>query len=242
MYKHNLLILFLMLLLLAGCMPQTNTIQQSTPIETRDLSAEAPIMEIQSTAVPDEENKPEKESTSILETGDQEQARSQTAEAASEEKSSDQAAREEVEPVDDESTAVQPTQGAIAIDDPEQTPSKKPDPSMRVLTEKARADLAQVLDLEPGEIRLMEARVTEGPDAGLGCPQPDMVYADVTTPGYWILLQANNQLYSYHTDNEDQIVLCMYPGRESGEPGSEMPFIPVDPGGIQDGIPWVPVK
>jgi hypothetical protein len=69
------------------------------------------------------------------------------------------------------------------------------------------------------------------PDASIGCPQPGMAYAQVNKPGYWILLEALENQFQYHTDTEMQIILCQE---------NNLPIFPVKPGNIQDGQPWMP--
>lgn len=110
----------------------------------------------------------------------------------------------------------------------------------RELSEKAIADLSAYLSIDADQIQVVEAKTVEWPDASLGCPQPDTAYAQVVTPGYWILLEAQGQPYPYHTDQKSQIVLCQ--GSLSGTSlETPMPVIPVNPDEIKDGQPWVPV-
>ena len=70
------------------------------------------------------------------------------------------------------------------------------------------------------------------PDSSLGCPVEGMMYAQVETEGYIIWLEANDSPYRYHTDTDEQVVFCETP---------QLPGIPVTPGEIDDGEPWVPV-
>lgn len=79
------------------------------------------------------------------------------------------------------------------------------------LIEKAREDLAQRLSIATKEISLVESREVVWPDASLGCPQPGMAYAEVLTPGYLILLEANNKEYEYHASRGTEIVYCENP-------------------------------
>jgi hypothetical protein len=45
-------------------------------------------------------------------------------------------------------------------------------------------------------------------DTSLGCPQEGFMYAQVITPGYLIVLEAQGQTYEYHTDTQANVVLC----------------------------------
>jgi hypothetical protein len=109
----------------------------------------------------------------------------------------------------------------------------------RKIVEKAKSDLVKRFGVDASQIRVVEARAVDWPDTSLGCPQPDMVYAQVITPGYWILLEAEGRQYPYHTDQNEQIILCL---RDPADPEAPLPLIPINPGEIDDGQPWVPVE
>ncbi len=81
------------------------------------------------------------------------------------------------------------------------------DPNLAQLVEKARADLAQRLVSPAESFTLKRAEQVEWRDASLGCPQPGMVYAQVITPGYLIVLEANGKEYEYHADRR-RVLLC----------------------------------
>ncbi len=111
----------------------------------------------------------------------------------------------------------------------------------RKMVEKARADLGEYLNLTAEQIHVVEIQATSWPDTSLGCPRPDMKYATVVTPGFWILLEANEIKYPYHTDQSDSVLLCLGDSDDLESGTAPRPVFPVDPGQIQDGIPWVPV-
>lgn len=72
----------------------------------------------------------------------------------------------------------------------------------------AVADLAANLEIDPTDISLVSMEAQEWRDASLGCPQEGMMYAQVITPGYLIILAAADQQYEYHTDLTTNVVLC----------------------------------
>jgi len=72
----------------------------------------------------------------------------------------------------------------------------------------AIAALAEHTGLLPDQIEVVSIEAVEWRDASLGCPQPGYMYAQVITPGYLIVLQADNQTYEYHTDSKSNVVLC----------------------------------
>jgi hypothetical protein len=73
--------------------------------------------------------------------------------------------------------------------------------------ELAVADLAGQLGIAAEAITVRSVEAVEWSDASLGCPEPDMLYAQVITPGYRIALEVNGQSYEYHTGGGG-IVCC----------------------------------
>lgn len=71
----------------------------------------------------------------------------------------------------------------------------------------AIADLAARLKVPETQIAVSRIEEVEWRDASLGCPQPGMMYAQVITPGYRIVLQADGKTYEYHA-SETHAVLC----------------------------------
>jgi hypothetical protein len=129
----------------------------------------------------------------------------------------------------------------VAEDRPaESTPAPliaAPDPLEKKMTGIAAADLSTRLSLEPELVRVLSAESITWPNAALGCPLPGEVYAEGTVPGFRIRLEAENKEYFYHTDRTGQIILCA----EENPDGPDVPSLPIKPGDIQDGKPWVPV-
>ena len=119
---------------------------------------------------------------------------------------------------------------------PESVNTSTPDPVMAEILLKVEADLAKRAHIDRNQIEPLMSLAVTWPDAGLGCPQPGKSYAQELSPGYLIELEANGKIYEYHTDGKaDIILLC---GQGGDDP---FPVIPVTPGEIQDGEPWLPV-
>ena len=91
------------------------------------------------------------------------------------------------------------------------TSSTPVSPQLQNLIDKAKGDLTQRLSISENEIILVKARDVVWPDSSLGCPQPGMMYAEVLTPGYLILLEATGQKYEYHAGKSSDIFLCEKP-------------------------------
>ncbi len=72
----------------------------------------------------------------------------------------------------------------------------------------AVGDLARRLSVHASLIAVSKVEPVDWPDSSLGCPQPDMLYTQVVTPGYRIVLSAQAQAYEYHSDKVSQVVSC----------------------------------
>jgi hypothetical protein len=97
---------------------------------------------------------------------------------------------------------------------------------MEPLIEKAREDMAKRLSIAAAQIDLVEATEVDWPDTSLGCPQPEMAYAEVITPGYLIILSAQGINFDYHTDQVATLVLC----DETTDPSLPIEAAPSEPG------------
>jgi hypothetical protein len=83
-----------------------------------------------------------------------------------------------------------------------------PDPEV-MMVQLAGEDLAERLNIDISEVTLVEVIAQEWPDSSLGCPDPNFMYLTVITPGFQILLEAQGQSYTYHTDMVQNVVLCV---------------------------------
>lgn len=63
--------------------------------------------------------------------------------------------------------------------------------------EIAKADLAKRLGVDVDSIAVVSRERVEWPDTSLGNPKPSMVYAQVITPGYRLILEADGQTYTH---------------------------------------------
>jgi hypothetical protein len=75
------------------------------------------------------------------------------------------------------------------------------------IVETAKADLAKRLSVADGEINLVSVEAVDWPDASMGCPQPGMMYAQIVTPGYHIILSTGGQEYDYRGSMKT-VTLC----------------------------------
>ncbi len=112
-------------------------------------------------------------------------------------------------------TPIQPTPGESPLPEPGiSLLSPLPTPPAGPLA-AAVTYLAAELGISSEKVTIHSFEPVEWSDASLGCPQPGMMYAQVITPGYRFLLQAEGKEYEVHTDQTGQSVAICQPA--SGE-------------------------
>ena len=72
---------------------------------------------------------------------------------------------------------------------------------------RAKEDLLGRLKISDEAVKLVQAEAILWSDSSLGCPKPGMMYAQVITPGYQIVLEYAGKQYDYHVGN-NRLVLC----------------------------------
>jgi hypothetical protein len=115
------------------------------------------------------------------------------------------------------------------------TETTQPDPSREAekMILLAQTDLAGRLSISEEEILVQSVEPVTWTDAGLGCPQPGQAYAQVLTPGFRVILEADGQVYEYHTGEPERIILCREEGstmEDTPIPGAVEPAGSVEPG------------
>jgi len=70
--------------------------------------------------------------------------------------------------------------------------------------------VAGMLGIAPDTLRIATVEAMNWPDAALGCPQPDMIYAAVITPGYRVVLETADARFVVHTDSrpDGEKIIC----------------------------------
>ena len=100
------------------------------------------------------------------------------------------------------------------------------------------ADLAERLEISADEITIVQAHAVEWNDGSLGCPQPGLMYIQVITPGFRVVLLAKDQMFDYHTDTNSQFILC----NPDGVIDDPLPLLPIRPGNNPPKCKWPPCK
>lgn len=92
------------------------------------------------------------------------------------------------------------------------------DASIQRLIDLAIADLAARLSIPATDITVLDATPMVWSDSSLGCPQPGMAYTQVPQDGLLIRLQANGQIYPYHSGGEREPFLCVTVQKDPDQP------------------------
>jgi hypothetical protein len=96
--------------------------------------------------------------------------------------------------------------GSTTTDQPVDSPTP-PSYLSGMITTIAR-DLSAQTDVPLDEITFVSAEPMIWPNAGLGCPDPAMAYAEVMVEGLLVTMAAGNREFQYHTGGLDRFVLC----------------------------------
>jgi hypothetical protein len=59
-----------------------------------------------------------------------------------------------------------------------------------------------------GDLRVQQVEAREWPDSALGCPKPGVMYAQVVTPGFLVIINGAGRELEYHADSRGRIILC----------------------------------
>ncbi len=102
--------------------------------------------------------------------------------------------------------------GHSCFSEPQQDPQQDSIPipgEAESVVQQARDDLAQRLGIDDAaKIAVVAVEAVDWPDTSLGCPEPGMMYAQVITPGYKILLSHEEEIFVYHSNKENRVVYC----------------------------------
>ena len=104
-------------------------------------------------------------------------------------------------------TPVTPAPGAgidVTLTPGSETPSAAGDEMARLST----AFLGEQFKIAAGAVTVKEVTPMTWPDASLGCPRIGVMYIQVVTPGYQVVLDADGHTFTFHTDAKDRVVLC----------------------------------
>jgi hypothetical protein len=74
------------------------------------------------------------------------------------------------------------------------------------------ADLSTSEDITIDDIQVTRAESVVWPDGSLGCPKPDQMYTQAQVDGYWVVVEAEGQVFDYRANASGYFFLCEGPG------------------------------
>ncbi len=80
----------------------------------------------------------------------------------------------------------------------------------------AKQAVSKHLAVPVEQITLQQAQAVDWPDSSLGCSQPGMMYMQVITPGFKVLLTAGKESYPVHVGGARAVVCVRGAGDASG--------------------------
>lgn len=92
--------------------------------------------------------------------------------------------------------------------EPEATPSPVDSGEIDADMAPIVAAIAEELGAAASDVTVVSATPEVWPDASLGCPQPDMLYAQVVTPGFRVVVEVGGEEIEFHTDERGTVVRC----------------------------------
>jgi hypothetical protein len=72
--------------------------------------------------------------------------------------------------------------------------------------DNAKADAAGRAGVDPAEVTVVVAEAHDWPNGALGCPEPDMLYTEVITPGYRVVVEAGGTEFDYRASTRSSDV------------------------------------
>jgi hypothetical protein len=88
------------------------------------------------------------------------------------------------------------------------TPDAAESANIEGALESIIAAIADEVNGAPSDVTMVSATPEIWPDASLGCPQPDMLYAQVVSPGYRIVVDVRGEQIEFHADERGNVVRC----------------------------------
>ena len=67
---------------------------------------------------------------------------------------------------------------------------------------------AEHLGMSPADLHVDQVDARQWGDSSLGCPKPGIMYSQIVTPGFLVVISGPGKQLEYHTDARGQVVLC----------------------------------
>jgi hypothetical protein len=72
----------------------------------------------------------------------------------------------------------------------------------------ALSDAASHLGVSTRDLQVVRVEARQWGDSSLGCPKPGLMYSQIVTPGYLIVISGAGKQLEYHSDTRGRVVLC----------------------------------
>ncbi len=72
----------------------------------------------------------------------------------------------------------------------------------------ALRDAAEHLGVSPASLKLEQVEPRQWADSSLGCPKPGLMYSQIVTAGYLVIVSGTGWQLEYHADTRGRVVLC----------------------------------
>jgi hypothetical protein len=98
-----------------------------------------------------------------------------------------------------------------SVTDPRTTPAVPPAVGTPAVDQEVAplvSAIARDLEVPENTVAVLMVEPRDWPDSSLGCPQPDMLYAQVLTPGYLIMVEVSGEEIEYHADERGNVIRC----------------------------------
>lgn len=104
-------------------------------------------------------------------------------------------------------TAV-PATGAGAAKETQPVMPQTPNPVPAAVMERLYEEVAEKSGMARDALVLVRAEKATWSDSSLGCPQPNVDYAQMIVQGYWVILRAGREEYDYRVDHNQRHRRC----------------------------------
>lgn len=74
--------------------------------------------------------------------------------------------------------------------------------------DEAQNIIVEALAVDPDAVTILAVEAVNWNDSSLGCPQPDMMYAQVITPGYRVTVEVAGKQHEVHMNSNGFGVVC----------------------------------
>ena len=86
------------------------------------------------------------------------------------------------------------------------------------LIERAKTEVATIARSSVESVQVVSVEAVDWSDSSLGCPKGGMMYAQVITPGYKIVLESDGRTYEFHSSLNPDGPLVRCAGETSLQP------------------------